>query len=198
VRSVPFVIAAFEPFAGRASNRALEAARLLDGTEIDGKRVEVATVPTVFAELPRVIEELRARAGEVLLLVGESKGARTLLVERMAINVIDARIADNAGARPRDVEVVPGGEAARRVRVDLRRVADAVRAAGVPCDISSHAGTFCCNAALYHALGQGVTPRVAFVHVPARWPWARDRRAARGLAAAARAISLTAGNEYSK
>jgi pyroglutamyl-peptidase len=184
------VVAAFEPFGGRKRNRARDAARLLRGEEIIGIAVEVAELPTVYAKLPDAIRKLLAKDPLLLLLVGESTEARQLFVERLAVNVAHARQPDNAGARPIDEELVRGGDLARRVAFDPRNPANAAIAAGVACDVSSHAGTFCCNAALYHALGQAAKhphkPRVAFVHVPARLPWARDRRAATGLYAIAK------------
>ena len=185
------LVAAFEPFGGRSLNRAERAARRLAGRTIAGHTVEVRALKTVYATLPRELGALFAESPSLLLLVGESHLARHLLVERLAVNVAHARLGDNAGARPIDEELVPGGELARRVGFDPRKAANAALRAGVPCDVSSHAGTFCCNAALYHALGlQAEKPAVgvAFVHVPARWPWARDRRAADGLAAIAAAL----------
>jgi pyroglutamyl-peptidase len=188
----PIVIAAFDPFEGRHRNRSADAAAHLEGAVISGHAVEVARLPTVFARLQAAVAALVARDPALLLLVGESKAARRLLVERLAVNVAHARVRDNAGVRPIDEEVVPGGEPARRVRFDPRTAANAALAAGVPCEVSAHAGTFCCNAALYHALGLALDrpepPLVAFVHVPASWPWARDRRAARGLHAVAGAL----------
>lgn len=187
------VVAAFEPFAGRRRNRARDAARLLQGEQIGGAAVEVAELPVAYAALPAAVRGLMARDPDVLVLVGESASARRLLVERIAVNVAHARVRDNAGAHPVDEELVHGGEPARRVTFDPRPLANAAIAAGCPSEVSSHAGTFCCNAALYHALGQAAEhpkrPRVAFVHVPARFPWARDRRAARGLYAIARHLA---------
>jgi pyroglutamyl-peptidase len=186
----PIIVAAFEPFGGRRRNRARDAARLLAGADVAGCHIELAELPTVYAALPSSVAQLLARQPRLLLLVGESASARTLLVERLAVNIAHAAIRDNAGARPIDEELIHGGDAARRVTFDPRTAANAAIVAGVPCDVSSHAGTFCCNAALYHALGQAAQlpdqPRVAFVHVPAHFPWARDRRAARGLYAIAR------------
>jgi pyroglutamyl-peptidase len=186
----PVVVAAFEPFAGRRRNRARDAVRLLAGEDIEGHAIEIAELPTVYAALPKVLAALFERNPRLMLLVGEAGDARRLLVERMAVNVAHARVRDNAGARPIDEELVHGGEPARRVGFDPRTAANAAIAVGVPCDVSSHAGTFCCNAALYYALGQAELhpqrPRVAFVHVPARFPWARDRRAAHGLYAIAK------------
>ena len=186
----PVIVAPFEPFGGRKRNRARDAARLLAGEELGGAPVEIAELPVAYAAIPDAVRRLFARDPALVVLVGETAEARTLLVERLAVNVAHARIADNAGARPIDDELVPGGEAARRVPFDPRTAANAAIAAGCPCDVSSHAGTFLCNAALYHALGQAAQhpsrPRVAFVHVPSRFPWARDRRAARGLYAIAK------------
>jgi pyroglutamyl-peptidase len=187
----PIVVAAFEPFGGRRHNRSDRATAWLRGATIAGRPVELERLPTVFAALPARIDELLARGPELLLLVGESAAARRLQVERVALNLAHARLGDNAGARPIDAEIEPGGELARRVAFDARVAANAAVAAGVPCDVSSHAGTFCCNAALYHALGrtaQPGAPLVGFVHVPAHWPWAQDRRAARGLYAIAAAL----------
>jgi pyroglutamyl-peptidase len=188
----PILVGAFEPFGGRSRNRAADAADLLDGTTCAGHPVQVTSIPTVFERLPNVVAALFDQDAALILLVGESAQTRTLLVERLAVNVAHARLGDNAGARPIDEELVRGGAAAIKVKFDPRLAAHAAVAAGVPCDVSSHAGTFCCNAAFYHALRHAHAsperPPVAFVHVPARWPWARDRRAARGLAAIAEAV----------
>jgi pyroglutamyl-peptidase len=184
------IVAPFEPFAGKRRNRARDAAQLLRGEELAGAPVEIVDLPVAYAAIPDAVRRLFARDPSLVVLVGESNDAHKLLVERLAVNVAHADIRDNAGARPIDEELVVGGEPARRVPFDPRTAANAAIAAGCPCEVSSHAGTFCCNAALYHALGAAAAhpgrPRVAFVHVPARFPWARDRRAARGLYAIAK------------
>jgi pyroglutamyl-peptidase len=184
------IIAPFEPFNGKRRNRARDAAHLLSGEELGGAPVEIVDLPVVYASIADAVGRLVARDPSLVVLVGESDDARLLLVERLAVNVAHARVHDNAGGRPIDDEIVPGGEAARKVPFDPRTAANAAIAAGCPADVSSHAGTFLCNAALYHALGQAAErpsrPRIAFVHVPARFPWARDHRAARGIYAIAK------------
>jgi pyroglutamyl-peptidase len=182
------LVAAFEPFGGRKRNRALDAARRMSD-------VQLATLPVEFAALPNKIAELLSKRPRLLLLVGESAQAHALKVERFALNLAHARIPDNAGAQPIDEPLEPGGELARQVRFDPRIAVEAALAVGVACESSAHAGTFCCNAAFYHALGQAAylpeTPLVAFVHVPARWPWAPllgDDRPARGLDAISGAL----------
>jgi pyroglutamyl-peptidase len=173
------IVAAFEPYGGRRKNRAERAARRLAGTP----GLTVAALPVSFARLPAAIDALLRQKPRLLLLVGESREADRLLVERFALNLADARIPDNDGAQPHGQLLETAGPTARAVPFAVDRVVAAIEAAGVPAAASAHAGTFCCNAALYHALGRtalgGV--QVAFVHVPSRKRALGAGRAARGL-----------------
>ena len=188
------LVAAFEPFGGRSRNAALEAAETL--ARLHG--VTLSRLPTAFAPLPAALQALVDRGPRVLLLVGESHQTRVLRVEQIALNLMDARIPDNLGAQPRGEPVQSGAELARKVSFDVRAVAKAGTAGGARCEPSFHAGTFCCNAALFIALGlagDGARTRVAFVHVPASWfwpsPWQRRRKCADSLWAIAQALSAT-------
>jgi pyroglutamyl-peptidase len=187
------VLAAFEPFGGRRINRAEGAVRAIRLAAIAGVTVEIERLPTAFDELPATIDRLLAPAPAALVIVGESKTARTLMVERFAVNLADARIPDNRGAQPRGARLSPSGPPAFEVRADVEALVAAAVRAGAPSAASAHAGTFCCNAALYHALGaveaRALETQVVFVHVPARFPWARDGRAARGLEAMVRSLA---------
>ncbi len=180
------IVAAFEPFAGRTQNRAQRATRHLVGHP----GVEVATLPTSFARLPAAIDALLARRPEPLVLVGEAARIQVLKVERFAVNLADARIPDNDGARPRGVAIEPDGPAARAVRFPVDEVVGAIRLAGVPAEASAHAGTFCCNAAFYHALARSTAgPIVAFVHLPRRRRALRGKEAALGILRLVEALS---------
>lgn len=181
------VVAAFEPFAGRKKNRAQRAARLLRADP----GVEVVTLPVSFARLPSAIDSILAQGPSLLLLVGESRSATTLHIERFALNLAHARLADNDGAQPQHQALVPDGPLALSVGIDVPKLVLAIEQRGVPVTASAHAGTFCCNAALYWALigigaqdsAQSAT-RIAFVHVPSRRRHMRAKLAARGLRAA--------------
>jgi pyroglutamyl-peptidase len=176
-----FLVTAFEPFGGRARNRSLDAVSRLAR---DG--VETLVLPTVFAALPERVPPLVDACTHGLILVGESAAARRPVLERVALNLIDARTPDNAGAMPRDAPVVDGGPLAYRATWPAARLAGALASAGLPVDLSAHAGTFCCNAALYLALhtaaARRAAPAIGFLHVPARSRFADDLRAARTIA----------------
>lgn len=177
-------LAAFEPFAGRRRNAAWEAAR--EAARLGG--VEPVRLPVDFQGLPRAVGAVLAPRPRSLVMVGEASRARALRVERVAVNLIDARIADNRGRRPRDRPVVCGGPAAYFATLDpgwTRRVL--VRRAR--CELSVSAGAFVCNAAFYLALHRSAGTAVAFVHVPASARVLSSRRAGRAIAELVRRLA---------
>jgi pyroglutamyl-peptidase len=160
------IVTGFEPFDQRAVNRSWEVVAALP----DAPGLEKLQLPVDFAALRELVPALVARAGRALVLVGESASAESVEVERIALNVADARIPDNRGAQPRFEELVPEAPLARYARWDAGRVVDLLAAAGVPARVSHHAGTYACNASLYLALEAAArydAPAIiGFLHVP--------------------------------
>ena len=128
-------------------------------------------IPTEFdtsgAALRELLAELRPDA---VLCVGQYGGANCIRVERVAVNLRDARIADNAGRQPADEPVVLGGPDAYFATVPTRGIVDALREKNIPAQLSYSAGTFVCNNLLYCALHESAqsypTLRCGFIHVP--------------------------------
>ena len=173
------LITGFEPFGGQSINPSWEVARALDGLQGLPAQVCAVQLPCVFAQAARVLTRaLDDFRPDVVLALGQAEGRSDISVERVAINVMDARIADNAGAQPIDQPVVAGGPAAYFSTLPIKHLVARMRAAGFPASVSQTAGTFVCNQVFYalqHALaGRGV--RSGFVHVPllpeqaAHWP----------------------------
>jgi pyroglutamyl-peptidase len=108
----------------------------------------------------------------LVMCVGQAGGRSALSLERIAININDARIADNAGQRPLDAPVVPGGPAAYFSTLPIKAMLRALQQAGVAAEVSQTAGTFVCNHVFYglmHALAtqRGFKgTRGGFIHVP--------------------------------
>lgn len=188
------IVAAFEPFGGRRRNRSWEAVRRA-ALASDVERVQL---PVDFERLRARVPALVARGSRALLLVGEHGGARAIAVERLALNVVCARIPDNSGRRPQDVEIVPGAPLARAVTCDALAIVSALRALGLDAEQSHHAGTYACNAALYLALDEaerrGAETVIGFLHVPRRgWPRGPTTAAlARAVATAVEAMRVAA------
>ena len=102
------------------------------------------------------------------MALGQAGGRTDLSLERIAINVDDARIPDNAGAAPTDEPVVAEGPAAYFSTLPIKAMVAALRAQGIPASVSQSAGTFVCNHlfyALQHRLAGGGV-RSGFMHLP--------------------------------
>ncbi len=175
------LLTGFEPFGGESVNPSWLIASALDGETVAGSTVRAVRLPTEFRASLRVLRAaLRRHEPRLAVSLGQAGGRAELSIERIAINVDDARIPDNADARPIDVPVVRGGPAAYFSTLPVKAIVAGLAARGVPAAVSQTAGTFVCNHVFYglqHALA-GTRVRSGFVHVPylpeqaAVWPGA--------------------------
>jgi pyroglutamyl-peptidase len=144
------LITGFEPFGGAARNPTEEIVRALHGTTLAGWRIMGAVLPCVFGD---AIEELRRQRRrhrpEVILCLGLAAGRSDITPERVAINVDDARIADNAGRQPIDRPIVRRGPVAYWSTLPIKAMVATLRARGLPASVSQTAGTFVCNHVFY-------------------------------------------------
>jgi pyroglutamyl-peptidase len=165
-----FLLTGFEPFGGEPINPSWEVARALEGERIGEALVVARRLPCCFgdaaARLRHLLDELQPRW---VLALGQAAGRADFSIERIAINIDDARIADNAGAQPVDVPVVQGGPAAFFATLPIKAMVAGLREAGLPASISQTAGTFVCNHVFYalmHALQGRTGVRGGFMHLP--------------------------------
>jgi pyroglutamyl-peptidase len=171
------LLTGFAPFDGAALNPSWEAARLAAATPLDGISLTAAELPCVFGA---ALDELRTQIERVdpdlVVCVGLAPGRHAVSVERVAVNVDDARIPDNSGNQPIDEPVVPGGPAAYFSTLPIKACVAAIRDAGIAAEVSSTAGNYVCNHVFYglmHLLAtrgssatRGSATRGGFVHVP--------------------------------
>lgn len=164
------LLTGFAPFGGDDANPSWEAARALAGARIRGHRVVARCLPVEFGrslrELRSAIRELKPAA---VVCVGLAAGRAQVAIERVAINVDDARIPDNAGASPVDAPIVADGPAAYFATLPIKAILVALRGAGIPAVVSQTAGTYVCNHVFYglmHALRRTPGVRGGFIHVP--------------------------------
>ena len=190
------LLTGFEPFGGEAINPSWEVARSLHGQVIAGAIVQARCLPTTFGGAPEALAKaLAVVRPDLVIALGLASGRAEISIERVAVNLIDARIADNAGERPQDVPVRDDGPAAYFSTLPVKAMRNALRAAGHPAGLSLSAGAFVCNQVFFelqHRLaGRGV--RSGFIHVPAlpeQAARAHPSVASMGLAAQIEAIKL--------
>ena len=163
------LVTGFEPFGGQSLNPSWEVARALNGLALEGAQVTSVQLPCVFAQaLPALQQALAHISPDIVLALGQAEGRCDFSVERVAINVQDARIPDNAGAQPIDVPVIAGGPAAYFSTLPIKSLVAGLKAAGFPASVSQTAGTFVCNQVFYalqHTLA-GLGVHSGFMHLP--------------------------------
>ncbi|MBC5767902.1 pyroglutamyl-peptidase I [Ramlibacter albus] len=167
------LLTGFDPFGGQAVNPSWMAVAALHGTTVAGHEVIGAQVPTVFgAALQAMRDLLRQHKPTLVLATGQAGGRAAISLERVAINVNDARIPDNSGAQPVDTPVVPGGPAAYFTRLPIKAMLTELQLRGIHAEVSQTAGTFVCNHLFYGLMHELETDpalrdvRAGLIHVP--------------------------------
>lgn len=164
------IVTGFDPFGGESINPAYEAVKLLPD-EIAGAQVVKVEVPTVFRKSINTLDQAMEREQpDLVLCVGQAGGRFDLTIERVAINMDDARIEDNEGNQPIDEPIFAEGKPAYFSNLPIKAMVQNVRKNNLTASVSNTAGTFVCNHLMYGLLHmidtkyEGV--RGGFVHVP--------------------------------
>lgn len=172
--SAPTVLlTGFDAFGGAVLNPSWLAAQALHGRQIAGHRVVAACLPTVFDEsLGELQALLAAHRPAMVVCLGLASGRRAVSLERVAINIDDASLADNRGRQPVDTPVVHRGPTAYFSTLPVKAMLLALHGQGLPAELSHSAGTFVCNHVFYGLMHTLATEpalggtRGGFVHVP--------------------------------
>lgn len=164
------LVTGFDPFGGESCNASLEAVRRLPA-RVGALEIVTTALPTSYSRSLPALESAIARARpQIVLCVGQAGDRSALCVERVAVNIQDARIPDNDGAQPVDAPVVAGGPAAYLSTLPVRAAVAALRAEDLPAELSMSAGTFVCNHVFYGLMHLAATRRHlfrgGFLHVP--------------------------------
>lgn len=161
------LLTGFEPFGGDRTNPSGEAVHLVSARWGGPEELVTAVLPVTFGgAAARLRELIAAHEPQVILGCGLAGGRERVGVERIAVNLRDARIPDNAGAQPGDEPSVPGGPAAYFATIPVKAIVRAIAAAGVPVELSYSAGTFVCNDVFFTARDAAPSARVGFIHIP--------------------------------
>ena len=167
------LLTGFDAFGGHTDNPSWLAVQALNGESVAGHTLVAAQLPTEFVGATKILLRLLKQYQPALVIcVGQAGGRSALSLERIAINIQDARIADNTGAQPIDVASVPGGSAAYFSTLPIKAMLQALTDAGLAAEVSQTAGTFVCNHVFYrlmHALEKqkGKLKAIGgFIHVP--------------------------------
>lgn len=202
------LLTAFEPFGGESVNPAQQAVEMVKDNILGAEIVKFNAVPVVFHKaIQSVFAWMEKEKPDVTLCIGQAGGRFGLTPERVAINIDDARIADNEGNQPVNTPVYPDGAPAYFSNLPVKAMVQKIQEAGLPASLSNTAGTFVCNhlmyGVLYHIERKYPAMRGGFMHVPflheqvikkPNTPSLSKEDIVRGIEAALEAIVLNSGD----
>ncbi|MFN8556165.1 MAG: pyroglutamyl-peptidase I [Dehalococcoidia bacterium] len=165
------LVTGFEPFGGERVNPSARAAERLAEDGFSGAVTRAVLLPVVrYRCVELVVEAIERDRPHVVVMLGEAGGRARITPERVALNVEDYRIPDNAGSQPREELIVPDGPAAYGSTLPVVEMVRRMREEGVPAAVSNTAGTFLCNhlsyAVLHHVAARRLEVCAGFVHLP--------------------------------
>ena len=158
------LLTGFEPFGNATSNPSAEIVK-----QISMENVFTAILPVAYTKSAEHLLALIAEHNpDVVICLGQAEGRTQITPEKVAINLDDARLADNEGVLRSDVKILEGGPDAYFSTLPVKEIVEAIKSAGIPAAVSLSAGAFLCNHVFYIAQNKfaGTHVRSGFVHVP--------------------------------
>ncbi|MGO4936753.1 pyroglutamyl-peptidase I [Fundicoccus sp. Sow4_H7] len=164
------LLTAFDPFGGEAINPSLEAIKQI-GDVIGNAQIIKLELPTVFdLSAEKLSQAIKEHQPDVVLSIGQAGGRAGISLERVAINIDDARIPDNLNNQPIDEAIQANGSPAYFSRLPIKAIVEKLKQENIPAFVSNSAGTFVCNHIMYQALylahTQYPTLKAGFMHIP--------------------------------
>ncbi|MCM0649390.1 pyroglutamyl-peptidase I [Clostridium swellfunianum] len=164
------LVTGFDPFGGEKVNPAFEVIKRLRDS-IEGAEIVKLQIPTAFySSINKIIEKIDEVNPDVVLMVGQAGGRFDVTVERIGINVDDARIPDNENQQPVDKTIDSEGLPAHFATIPIKAIVQDIRAKNIPASISNTAGTYVCNHVMYgilnHIYKNELNMKAGFIHIP--------------------------------
>jgi pyroglutamyl-peptidase len=158
------LLTGFEPFGTATSNPSGEIVK-----QISGDNIVTAILPVAYTQsAERLLELIAEHNPDVVICLGQAEGRTQITPEKVAINLNDARLADNEGVLRSDMKIIDAGPDGYFSTLPVNEIVEAIKAKGVPATVSLSAGAFLCNHVFYVAQNKfaGTKVRSGFVHVP--------------------------------
>jgi len=158
------LLTGFEPFGTASANPSGEIMK-----QISGDSIVTAILPVAYTRsAERLIQLIAEHNPDVVICFGQAEGRTQITPEKIAINLDDARLADNDGVLRSDEKILDNGPDAYFTTLPVKEFAAAITAKGIPSSVSLSAGAFLCNHVFYVAQNKlvGTKVRSGFVHVP--------------------------------
>jgi pyroglutamyl-peptidase len=164
------LLTGFEPFNGSSHN---PSAKVIEHFPIEqfsdhSIKQKILMVDTVKA-VEWIKDFLIEEQPDIVIHLGEASSRAVVSIEKVAINWMDFRIADNSGKQVLDKKIFDDGPDAFFSTLPVNQIYSEIKAAGIPVEISLSAGAFLCNQVFYSSmyyLSQIKKSQCGFIHLP--------------------------------
>ena len=166
------LLTGFEPFDNSPINPSEQIVRTLANESIQGIQIETSVLPVDFKLGPTVLlNAVKVSEPEAIFCLGQANRRAVISIERVAINLLDFRIPDNAGNQVEDQPIELNGPAAYFTTLPVRKIFSVLKENGIPAELSLSAGTYLCNQVMFTLLHylkeQDLKIPAGFIHLPA-------------------------------
>ena len=164
------LLTGFEPYWDYTLNSSWVVAQQIASATVSNAEIVAELLPVSFARVAGALAAAVERHNpELIIMLGQSGGSDRIKLERAALNLMDARLADNDGYIPDEQPIDPSGPAALFTHLPIKALREAVEAKGIAVKISNSCGLYVCNRVYYQALTICSTrPNMGalFIHLP--------------------------------
>ena len=164
------LLTGFEPFGGEKINPSWEIAKSI-AIQNEQMHIQAVQLPCVFDKsLEKLYQAIQQLKPDIIICLGQAGGRSDISIERVAINLNDAVIADNEGNQPIDTEIIPNAPTAYFSTLPCKAILKELKQAGIPSSISLSAGSYVCNHTMYgllnYLIDNNLKCRGGFIHIP--------------------------------
>ena len=165
------LVTGFEKWGEEPGNPTEKLVKLLDGRKLGGIEIYTHLLPVSFKRArEEIVSKIKEVKPDIIINTGLAASRLVISIERVAVNIIDARTPDNDGLRPIDEPIDPEGPFAYPSTLPTRRILERLKSSGIPARLSYSAGTYLCNFVMYLSLRtvdkMGMRTLAGFIHVP--------------------------------
>ena len=166
------LLSGFEPFGESPTNPSQMLVESLIEMKFAHGKCQAVILPVDRDRGPAaLLAAVNSSHPDVVLSFGLAMGRASISLERVALNLMDFRFPDNAGAQVQDEPVNQNGPAAYFSTLPLRNLYIVLLKNDLPVELSLSAGAYLCNQVYYSLLHEITVQkkpiRAGFIHLPA-------------------------------
>lgn len=163
------LLTGFEPFGQCDVNTSWEIVNSIP--ELPGMLLTKLLLPVAFNAsvdiLVRKIDELQP---DFIVSLGQASSRKAFSLERVAVNIANAKHPDNVGFCPKNLVISPAGEKQYISTLPIIDIFYSLQQHGIPVSVSDSTGQYVCNYLMYSMLHyisvNGLSVKAGFIHVP--------------------------------